>query len=749
MLRKFAIVIVSLFVASVGACATQSNSSSSDGAKEASASTKESDSGSAFDYPETKRKETVEERFGQKVRDPYRWLEPNDDEAVQKWMETQNEFTRNHLDGLKYRDRLKNRYEELYYIESISAPTRRGGRMFYARQHPDKEKDVYYWREADAPADQEQVLLDPNAMGEEKNVSVGVVSPSWNGKKVAYTLKENNADAATLYIKDVDSDEVSDVDVIEGAKWADPSWTPDNTGFYYTHYPTDPSIPKAKRPGKADVRYHELGTKPSEDEIVREPTGDPRTFQGVEISRDGRWLVGYVAHGWDRSDVYYKDLESESPEWKTLIEGEDHKYWVSVWKDHFYIKTDEKAPKYRVMKVPAEQPKRENWTEIVPQQEDAVLKWIQIVGGHLVTTYLKNAHSVLKVHELDGSPVRTVELPGTGTTYGMTGEPDRDEAYFTYQSFTSPKRIYKTSIEKGGTELWSKEELPVETDDFEVEQVWYESKDGTKVSMFIVHKKAMEKDGSAPFLLYGYGGFDVSLTPHFRESAIPWLEAGGGYAIPNLRGGGEYGDEWHEAGKLAKKQNTFDDFIAAAEYLVEEDYTTSERLAIEGASNGGLLVSTVTTQRPELFGAVLCGVPLTDMVRYAKFGPAKIWIHEYGDPSKKEHFKFLYEYSPYHHVEKGTEYPAFMMLSSAKDDRVHPMHARKFTAALQWATTGDDPILFRLERKAGHGGADMIKRRVSEATDKFTFLMDEFGVSMAPEDRSVAEKTSEDENSDQ
>ena len=710
-------------------CASQSSAESGG---ESVAETKSAESGEAgkLDYPTSKRQEVVEKMHGREVADPYRWLEPNDDEAVREWMKQQNALTRNYLGDVPQRDALKKRYEELFYIESISAPTRRGGRMFYTRQHPDKEKDVYYWRPVDADASAEKVLLDPNQMGDGENISVGEVSPSWDGQKVAFTLKENNADEATLYVKDVESGERSDVDVIDGAKWADPSWTPDNSGFYYTHYPTDSSIPKAKRPGKADVRYHELGTEASEDEIVRGPTDDPRTVQGVELSRDGRWLVHYVWHGWDRSDVRYKDLEAENPEWKPLVTGNEFQYHVTVWKDDFYIKTDEGAPKFRVYKVSAENPKRDNWTEIVPEADGAVLKWIQIVGGKLVTTYLKDAHTRLEVHGLDGQLVRQVELPGVGSVYGMSGQPDHDEAYFTYQSFVAPKLIYKTSIEEGGTELWSKTELPVDTSKYAVEQKWYESKDGTKVSMFIVHKEGFEKDGSAPMLLYGYGGFNISLTPHFRESVIPWLEAGGAYAIPNLRGGGEYGEDWHEAGMLDEKQNTFDDFIAAAEYLVDEEYTSSDRLAIEGASNGGLLVSAVTTQRPELFGAVLCGVPLTDMLRYHEFGPAKIWMHEYGDPAKEAHFEFLYDYSPYHHVEEGTDYPAFMMLSSAKDDRVHPMHARKFTAALQWATGSGDPVLFRLEKKAGHGGADLIRSQVKESADKFAFLMNEFGVEL-------------------
>jgi len=711
-------------------CATTSSEGRTEvtGEDQAASESESSSADGPFDYPSTRRQEIAETIHGQKVRDPYRWLEPNDGDEVQAWMDRQHAFTREYLDGLESREALASRYEELFYITSTSTPIRRDDRIFYSRQVPTNEKEIYYWRPLDGEGE-ETKLLDPNEMGGETNIAVGAFSPSPEGRRVAYTLKENNADAATLYVRNVATGEDREVDVIEGAKWANPSWTSGGEGFYYAKFPTDPSIPEPKRPGRADVRYHELGTDPAEDEVVRGPTGDPRTFQGAEVSRDGRWLVATVSHGWDRSDVYYRDREADEEAWRTLVEGRDHVYGVTAWRDDFYIRTDEGASNFRLYRVDAEAPSRDNWTEIVAEDEEAVLKRVQIVGGHLVISYLRDAHSQLKIYRPDGTFVREVELPGTGTTYGISGEPDRDEAFFTYQSFTTPQRVYRTSISSGGTELWSRDEIPVETSDINVEQVRYESKDGTEVSMFIVHKGRLERDGTTPFLLYGYGGFDVSLTPRFREGVIPWLEAGGGFAVPNLRGGGEYGDDWHKAGMLENKQNVFDDFIAAAEYLIEDGYTSSDRLGIEGRSNGGLLVSAVTTQRPELFRAVVCGVPLTDMVRYHEFGPANVWVHEYGDPGKAEQFEFLYEYSPYHNVEQGVAYPAFLTLSSARDDRVHPMHARKFAAALQWATSSDHPVLFRVEREAGHSGAARVRNRVEKETDRFAFLMYELGPS--------------------
>lgn len=730
-LRTTAVASVAALALALGGCATSSSNASAGGAGDETGAEEAGDGEtSEASPPSTERREVVEEIFGTKVRDPYRWLEPSDDEAVQEWESKQDSYTRDYLEELPLRDKLKERFEELYYVDSVSAPQRRGGRMFYARQHAEDEKETYYWRSVGDSADDEQVLLDPNEMSEERdaNISIGSVDPAWDGKKVAYTVKENNADRATLYIRDVESGEDREVDVIEGARWANPSWTPESDGFYYTRYPTDESIPPPKRPGEADVRFHELGTDPADDRIVQEPTHDPRTFQGVELSRNGRWLVRFVSHGWSRTDLYLRDLRAEDSGWTPLVEGRDAKYGAYIHEGQIYIRTNEGAPKYRIFRTSVDAPKRSNWTEIVEESEEAVLDEYRLIGDRLVLSYLKDAHSRIETRSLDGSDPQSVELPGLGTAYRVAGQPEHEKAYITYESFKSPKQIYETTVATGETELWSETEVPADLSSIAVDQVWYESADGTEVSMYVLYDESIERDGSTPFLMTGYGGFDVSYTPFFVEHIVPWLEAGGGFALPNLRGGGEYGEKWHEAGMLENKQNTFDDFIAAAEYLIDEGYTSPERLAIRGASNGGLLVGATMTQRPDLFGAVVCGVPLLDMVRYTEFGPAKTWVHEYGDPEKEEHFEFLYEYSPYHNVEKGTEYPAVLMLSASNDDRVHPMHARKMTAALQWATSSSQPILFRLQKEAGHGGANRIESRVAEQTDVYAFLFDELGL---------------------
>lgn len=696
-------------------------------------------------YPETMREDIVENLFGQAVQDPYRWLENVEEDAVQAWMKSQHDFARQRLDALPARDALAERFSELFYVDMLYAPAVHGERYFYARRSADKEKTVYYWKEgADG---EERVLLDPNTMSEDGSTSVGGIYVAWDGKTVAYKLRENNADEATIYVKTVDTDELSEVDVIDGAKYAYPQWTPDNKGFYYTYLPetygpdhakAGEKIPVDIRPGFAEIRFHKLGTDPKTDPTIRARTGDPRTFMGPSLSRDGRWLMMTIAHGWNKTEVYYQDLKAPKADgsnalgradaWKPFITGTESKYSVWAWQDHFYIFTDEDAPNAKLMRVPVKDPARERWVDVVPESDERVLDNAEIIGGHLVLTYMVNAHSLLEVRTLAGELVREVALPGLGTSRGMKGQPDRDEAYYSYQSFTTPLEIYKTSIKSGESTLWQKTNVPVDPSSYKVEQVWYPSKDGTKISMFVVHRKNYKMDATMPFLLYGYGGFNVNMQPTFRSSIYPWLDAGGGYAVPNLRGGGEYGEEWHRGGMLANKQNTFDDFIAAAEFLIDQKYTRADTLGISGGSNGGLLVGAAMTQRPELFGAVVCGVPLLDMIRYHKFGSGKTWISEYGDPDKEDDFKYLYAYSPYHHVKEGVEYPAMLMLTADSDDRVDPMHARKFTAAIQHASTSGQPALLRIESNAGHGGGDMISKFVNKYADEYAFLMKELGL---------------------
>jgi prolyl oligopeptidase len=642
-------------------------------------------------------------------------------------MKAEDDLARGELHKLPERDAIAERLKKLSYIESLSAPTHRGKRFFYRRRHVDREKPIVYWKEGKDGA--EHVLLDPNTWSKDGSVSLGDFRPSWDGKLVAYTVRKNNSDEATMHVMDVASGKVSDVDVIEGAKYADASWTPKGDGFYYTWLPTDPSIATAERPGFAEVRFHKIGDDPKHDRVVHEKTGDPTTFIGAWLSSDGHFLNLTVQHGWSSSDLFIRDLRpgAKPPAdakdgWQPLAVGQRAHYSVEAYRDMLYVTTDEGAPRWRVFRVDPKKLDRKSWVEIVPERADATLDGATIIGGRLALTYLKNASSLFEIRELDGKLAREVALPGIGSIGGPSGRDDEDEAYFSFESFTVPREIQVTSMKTGETKLYSKVEVPVDPTPFTVDQVFYPSKDGTKISMFIVRRKDLVKDKSARVMLYGYGGFQINETPSFVASAYPWLERGGVYAVPNLRGGAEYGEDWHKDGMLLKKQNVFDDFIGAAEYLIKEGYTRPERLVISGGSNGGLLMGAAITQRPDLFAAALCSVPLLDMVRYHLFGSGKTWISEYGSSEDQEQFKAIYAYSPYHHVKAGEHYPAVLLLSADSDDRVDPLHARKFAAALQSASRGG-PVLLRIERNAGHGGADLIKAEVEKGADRLAFAL--------------------------
>lgn len=661
--------------------------------------------------------------------DPYRWLEDASAPEVKAWMDAQDRYARAFLAALPARERLRARFAELVYIDALSPPTHEGRRWFYTRHPADKEKAILYYRDAEDGPD--RLLLDPNTMSADGTVSLKGWWPSRDGRYVAYKVSKNNADHATMYVRDLATGQDLPADVIEGARYASASWTPDSKGFYYTWLPLDEKIPVADLPGHAEIRYHRLGTDPAKDEVVFPATKDPRKFVGAQVSRDGRWLLVYVWHGWNRSDVYVRDLRAPQSPLRPFVVGRDALYHVMPWKGAFYVHTNEGAPRYRVFRVDPARLRRDAWKEIVPES-DATLEQMEILGGHLALVYLRNAASELLIHTLDGRRVRKVELPGLGTVSALTGQPEDDAAYYAFASFTVKPQIFRASIRTGASNVWATIDYPADLSDYVTEQVFYPSKDGTKVSMFLVHRKDLPRTGDHPTLLYGYGGFSVNMTPMFRPWIVAWLEQGGVFAMPNLRGGGEYGETWHRAGMLRNKQNVFDDVIAAAEWLVAEKITRPEKLALSGRSNGGLLVGAAMTQRPDLFRAVVCGVPLLDMVRYHLFGSGKTWIEEYGSADDPELFPALFAYSPYHRVKEKTAYPALLMTSADTDDRVDPMHARKFVAAIQNATTSDAPVLLRIEKNAGHGGADLRRQQVEEWADVQAFLMERLGMAPLP-----------------
>ena len=586
---------------------------------------------------------------------------------------------------------------------------------------------MYYWRQG--TQGKPRVLLDPNTMSKDGSVSVKGLRADYQGRRLAYRISRNNADEASLTIMNIRTGKVSAIDTIPGAKYAHPSWTPKGDGFYYTRLPTDKTIPRADLSGHAAVYFHRIGTSYKSDTLIHEKIGDPKKFLFPYLSRDGRYLFIYIEHGWKRTDLYMKDLrKGKRAKLVKLTADKEAVYEAFAWKGWIYLFTNEGAPRYRLFRAHPRKLARKHWKEIVPEQKDAVLKGFAIRGNRLSLQYMRNASTELRIATLRGKVLRKVSFPGIGTATQLSGNPEDDTAYYSFSSFIRPATVYRTSMRKGGRSVYFQVKLPIDPKPYTVKQVFYASKDATKVSMFILHRKGIKLDGKTPTLLYGYGGFNVNILPRFRASFFVWLEQGGAVAIPNLRGGGEYGEDWHRGGMLLKKQNTFDDFIYAARYLKRHRYTSTAKLAIRGGSNGGLLVGAAMTQQPDLVRAVACHVPLLDMVRYHKFGSGKTWISEYGSADNPAQFKALHAYSPYHRVRKGTRYPALIMLSADSDDRVDPMHARKFVAAVRWATTSTFPVLLRVEEKSGHGGGDMIKKSVARTADEYAFLLQQLGV---------------------
>ena len=713
--------------AMLGACATPAAPTKQSQAKPAPATVttnkgvEPSKANPKWKYPPSRIEPIKDTLFGVEVADPYRWLEDVKSPDVQAWMKVQDEMTRAELGKFAGRDALEARLKQLLYVDATNLPTRHGKRYFYSRNHADREKAIYYWREG--LDGKEQVLLDPNRMSTDGSVSIGFVKPSWDGKRVAYSIKRNNSDESTLKVLDLDTGKESDE--IDGAKYADPQWTPKNDGFYYAYLPPLQSgMAVADRPGTTEIRFHKLGTDAKSDALIHPATKNPKTFLGVELARDGKLLFVNVRHGWNSTDYWYKDLTKRGADkapFTPLVVGKPFRYEVESARGKVYIYSNEDAPRFRLFVADPKKLDRKDWRELIAQGPDPMTGF-SYVGGSLVTTYLHNATALLQVHGLDGKLVRAQALPGLGTLSGVTGDEDSDELFYAYQSFVQPREIYRASTKTAGSTLWGGANLKIDAAQFETEQVWSPSKDGTKISMFVVRKKGAPKDGSVQFLLTGYGGFNISRTPMFLGPLLAWIEAGGGYALPNLRGGGEYGEEWHKAGMLDKKQNVFDDFVGAAQFLVDAKYTSTSRLAIRGGSNGGLLVGAAMTQRPDLFRAVVCAVPLLDMVRYHLFGSGKTWIPEYGSAETEAGFKTLFAYSPYHHVAEKTAYPALLMLGADSDDRVDPMHARKLVAMVQARTSSELPVLLRVEKNAGHGGADLIKQTIAQEIDVFAFL---------------------------
>ena len=673
-------------------------------------------------------KPLAETLHGTRIVDNYRWLEDGKNPETQKWVEAEMSYTRAVLDPLPGREQIHKRLTELLTIGNIDVPQIGGKYYFYTRRDGMQNQPVLYVRQG--LNGQDRVLVDANQLAADGTIALDWFEPSEHGKYVAYGTSPSGSEMSTLHIIETKTGKLLP-DTLERTRAASIAWKLDNSGFYYTRYPKKGDVAEGQEMYNRHVFYHELGSDPADDPPIFGEGRDAEDWPNVTLSNDGRWLLIQVEQGWTKTELFLVDLKSDKPA-SRVTTGKNFLYGGQVFDGKLFITTNEDAPRYRVFVTDTTNFDRENWKEIIPQT-DAVLQGTGVFGGKLFAQYEQNASSQVKLFDLEGKKISDLALPTIGTVFGSGGKWDSDELFYGFQSFTVAPSIYHYDLKDGSTSLWAKVDAPsIDPAAYEVQQEWYHSKDSTRVPMFVVHKKGLKKDGRNPTLVTAYGGFNVSLTPTFSRTAYLWMEHGGVYAVANLRGGAEFGEDWHRAGMLDKKQNVFDDMIAAAEHLIAEKYTDKNHLAAQGGSNGGLLMGAMITQRPDLFRAVVCQVPLLDMLHYQDFQIAKLWIPEYGSAENAEQFKWLHAYSPYHHVKPGAEYPAILFMTADTDTRVDPMHAKKMAALMQAeaknGNSRDRPILLRIETKAGHGAGKPVTKQIEEFTDVYSFLFWQLGV---------------------
>lgn len=682
-------------------------------------------------YPASPQGNQVDGYHGKTVADPYRWLENPDSPETRAWIEAQNKLTSGYLDQIPARDRIQQRLTKLWNYEKYGIPFKEGERYFYFKNDGLQNQNVLYTLKA--LTDQPTVLLDPNTFSPDGTVALSGISISEDGKLVAYGLSTSGSDWQEWKVRDV----TTNTDLPDRVKWvkfSGASWTHDGKGFFYSRYDEPNEKTKLEEVNYFQkLYYHRLGTPQSEDILIYErPDQKEWGFSGG-VTEDGRYLIVSVWLGTDpRNLVFYKDLQTANAPVVELINTFEAEYsFIDNDGPRFWFRTDLNAPRSRIIAIDITKGDRAHWQELIPQTEET-LQGVSVLNNQFIASYLKDARSQIKIFELDGRPVREIELPGIGSAGGFGGKRYDTETFYSFTSFTTPTTIYRYDLKTGKSTLFRQPEVDFNPQDYETRQVFYRSKDGTQIPMFIVHKKGIQLDGTNPTYLYGYGGFGVSLTPSFSVSLLVWMEMGGVYAVPNLRGGGEYGEAWHQAGMKLQKQNVFDDFIAAAEWLIANKYTSPAKLAIGGGSNGGLLVGACMTQRPDLFGAALPAVGVMDMLRFQKFTIGWAWTSEYGSSDNSEEFKVLYAYSPLHNLKPGTAYPATLITTADHDDRVVPAHSFKFAAALQAAHKGAAPVLIRIETKAGHGAGKPTAKMIEEAADRWAFLVKTLDVKTNP-----------------
>ena len=675
-------------------------------------------------YPQTRVVNQIDTLWGVEVADPYRWLEDDRDPEVEQWVKDENEVTRQYLDALPLRNALRARYEKLFNYEKVGTPRKVGDKYFINRNDGLQNQSVVYI--FDELGGEERVFLDPNSLSEDGTVTASLGGASDDGKYITVIKSESGSDWQEINVMEIESG-IELEDELKWVKFSGTSWVED--GFYYSRYPEPEGSAFSSENIFHSVYFHRLGTPQSDDELIYRDDNEPNRYHFAYATEDNKFLILNISTGTDGNSLLIKDIEQEDSQWRVLVDGfNDHSSVVEHINGKIILLTDIDAPKYRLVAAdPSEDlSDRTLWTDVISESEH-LLESVKATAGSLFATYLRNAcHAVIQF-DFDGSNPLEIELPSeVGSVGGFGGKMNADEVFYAYTSFTHPTSIYRLNIENGISEEYSSPKVRFKPEGYETKQVWYESKDGTKIPMFIVHRRGLLLNGHNPTLLYAYGGFNISLTPSFSASNIVFLERGGVYAMPNLRGGGEFGEDWHSAGMLLDKQNVFDDFIAAAEYLKTEGYTNSENLAIEGRSNGGLLIGAVMTQKPDIAAVAFPGVGVMDMLRYHKFTIGWGWIPEYGCVDSTEvDFTNLFSFSPVHNLVEGTSYPSTLVTTSDHDDRVVPAHSFKFAARLQAVHKGERPVLIRIETGAGHGAGKPTSKVIDEQADKWAFLFHE------------------------
>jgi prolyl oligopeptidase len=654
-------------------------------------------------YPATPTSGQIDNFFGTHVPDPYRWLEDLDGEKTGQWVEAQNKLTFGFLDGISERLAIRSRLEELWNYEKFGTPTREGGRIFYTRNDGLQNQSVLYV--VDSAGSEPRILLDPNTLSPDGTIALAGWFPSKDGKHLAYSVSEGGSDWQTWHVRDIETS--TDLnDQISWTKFTNATWHPDGSGFFYTGYPAPKGDALEELNENSTVYFHKLGTTQSADRVVYKRPEHPRWGFGAGVSHDGKWLTIFGSEGTARKNRLWARPLKGKGDFFDVFTAFDAAYSVAgIDQNVMYIHTTRDAPKGKVLAVTLSETGVQAERELIAEGED-VLQSLSFMNHSLVARWLHNAHSKVSIHDLNGQLTKEVELPTIGTVQGISGDADSPEAWFAFTSFTYPSAVFNLDLNSGNTNVYRKPNVDFKPEDYAVEQVWYASKDSTKIPMFIVHAKTVKRDFSNPTLLYGYGGFNISMTPTFNPANLAWLEMGGVYAMPNLRGGGEFGAEWHKAGTIHQKQNVFDDFIAAAQWLTKEGWTHKELLAVRGGSNGGLLVGACITQRPDLFGAALPAVGVMDMLRYHKFTIGWAWASDYGTSDDPDQFKTLYAYSPVHNSRPGAHYPP-----------------TKFAAAMQRAQGGEAPVLIRIETRGGHGGGKPTGMILDSYADQWAFLV--------------------------